>query len=475
MKRKSILSLLILGLLFSSCDKQLELNPKDSLNTKEALSTIEGVNSAVLGMYSSLRSVNYYGRSLYIYGDLSASDVYISTTNSNRYLSTFQKTYASNDADIRDIWTAMYATIARANNIINAVDNVAASDAEKNLAKGQALFIRGLAYFDLVRVFAKPYNQGNGTQLGVPIVLVSDVSQYPARNTVAQVYDRIISDLTTAKGLLSTTTASNKLTASKYAVSALLSRVYLYKGDIPNVITEANLVTDNPAFVITPEADLANFYATPATAEEIFTVKFNATESLGSNNIGNIYLKPGYGDIRVSPDLIAIFDQTNDARFNAFIGPFTGSPSEFQNNKFTSQDGMQGMYSPKVLRLSEVILNRAEAYSKSETPATDILALADLNSIRTNRGLTALVGVTGTALFDEILAERRREFMFEGQVFFDLMRNGITMQRTFCNDILEVSSPQCSLLATDPKTIAPIPQAEMSANPSLAGQQNTGY
>jgi hypothetical protein len=473
MKKALIISAVVLSTVFSSCTKQLELNPKDALNTTEALSTISGVNSAVLGMYSSLRSVNYYGRSLYIYGDLSASDVYLAKANSNRYLSTFQKTYAANDADITAMWTAMYSTIARANNIINSVDAVTASQADKDIAKGQALFVRALGYFDLVRVFAKPYNQGNGSQAGVPIVLTSDITVYPGRNTVTEVYARIIEDLTAAKSLLSATTASNKLTASKFAASALLSRVYLYKGDNANSIAEANAVTANTAYTVATATELPAFYSAPEKSEEIFTVKYLSTESLGSDNIGNIYLKPGYGDIRVSPDLVAVFDKTNDVRYKSFIGPFSNSPTEFQNNKYVQQDGSQGLYSPKVLRLSEVILNRAEAENKAG--GMDAAALADLNKIRTNRGLPALVGVSGANLLTEILAERRREFMFEGQRFFDLMRNGLTMERNFCNNPLETNSPQCSLTATDPKTIAPIPQAELNANPTLAGQQNPGY
>jgi hypothetical protein len=256
MKKALIISAVVLSTVFSSCTKQLELNPKDALNTTEALSTISGVNSAVLGMYSSLRSVNYYGRSLYIYGDLSASDVYLAKANSNRYLSTFQKTYAANDADITAMWTAMYSTIARANNIINSVDAVTASQADKDIAKGQALFVRALGYFDLVRVFAKPYNQGNGSQAGVPIVLTSDITVYPGRNTVTEVYARIIEDLTAAKSLLSATTASNKLTASKFAASALLSRVYLYKGDNANSIAEANAVTANTAYTVATATEL---------------------------------------------------------------------------------------------------------------------------------------------------------------------------------------------------------------------------
>ncbi|MCZ4243418.1 RagB/SusD family nutrient uptake outer membrane protein [Pedobacter punctiformis] len=473
MKKILIVSVMMVSVLLSSCTKQLDLNPKDALNTGDALSTIKGVNSAILGMYASMRSVNYYGRSLYIYGDLSGNDVYLSKANSNRYLSTFQRTYAANDADPLAMWTAMYATISRANNIINSVDKVSATQAEKDLAKGQALFIRALGYFDLVRVFAKPYNQGNGAQLGVPIVLVSDITAYPARNTVADVYSLIINDLNAAKTLLASTTATDKVTASKFAASALLSRVYLYKGDNANAILEANAVIGNTGFAVTPAADLPSFYSSTENDEEIFTVKFLSTESLGSDNIGNIYLKPGYGDVRVSPDLVNVFDKVNDVRYTSFISAFSNSPTEFQNNKYKQQDGAQGMYSPKVLRLSEIILNRAEAENK--VGGKDAEALIDLNSIRSKRGLAPLSGLTGANLLNAILLERRKELMFEGQSFFDLMRNGITMQRNFCNDPLELTSPQCSLIATDPKTIAPIPQTEISANPSLNGQQNTGY
>jgi hypothetical protein len=472
MKKILIIFLAAFTISLSSCEEHLNLDSKDALSTQQALSTMSGVRSAVVGLYASLRSVNYYGRTLYIYGDLSGNDVYLAKANSNRYLPTFQRNFASNDADMTSLWTAVYSSIARANNIVNAVDAVSAPAGEKNVAKGEALFVRALGYFDLVRVFAKPFNQGNGSQLGVPIVLTSDISNYPSRNSVAEVYAQIIADLNAAKGLLATTTAGTKLTVSKYAASALLSRVHLYKGDFANAINEANLVTADPSFVITPAAELASFYSTPETAEEIFTLKFMAVESLGSNNIGAMYLKPGYGDIRISPDLINTFDRVNDLRYVNFISQFSGSPTEFQNNKFTSQDNINFMHSPKILRLAEVLLNRAEAYYRQGQGAQ---ALIDLNKIRTNRGLPALVGITGQALFDQILLERRHEFMFEGHNYFDLMRNGLVMNRNFCNNPLEITVPQCSLVATDPKTIAPIPQAEISANPQLAGQQNTGY
>lgn len=473
MKKILIFSITVYAVFFSSCTKQLELNPKDALTTEIALSTLAGVNSAVVGMYAKLRDVNYYGRSVFIYGDLSADDIYLSVNNSNRYSTTFQRSYAGNDANVLATWTAIYSVIARANNIINSVDKVTGSQADKDFAKGQALFIRALGYFDLLKIYAKPYNQGNGSQPGVPIVLISDVTNYPARNTVAEGYTQIINDLNSAKALLTATSASDKFTISTYAASALLSRVYLYKGDNANAIAAAKVVTDNTAFGVTAVDNLPTFYTTSGNKEEIFTVKFNATESLGSDNLGQIYLKPGYGDLRVSPDLIAIFDKAKDSRYINFIRPFTGSPKEFENAKFTGEAGQLGMYSTKVLRLSEVYLNKAEAESKAG--GQDSQALADLNAVKTNRGLAPVSGLTGTALLNEILLERRKEFMFEGQRFFDLTRNGLTMTRSFCNDPLAVNSPQCSLAATDPKVVAPIPQSEIDANKSLTGQQNQGY
>src|SRR5690606_9559577 len=102
---KYILSISLIILIAAGCNKQLELEPKDSLTTDRALSTLNGIKAATSGMYASLRSVNYYGRSLFMYGDASGDDIYISNNNSNRYLSTYQRNYAAVDADILAMWT----------------------------------------------------------------------------------------------------------------------------------------------------------------------------------------------------------------------------------------------------------------------------------------------------------------------------------------------------------------------------------
>jgi len=451
-----------------SCSK-LDLTPSTSLPTDVAISDIPSAQAALFGAYSLMQATGYYGRNMSVMAELGSDNVYISKINSGRLTTSYTRIYTSTDGDVTALWNNMYRVIAAANNIINRIDAVAGIQEEKNVIKGQALFIRALVYFDLSRVFAKPYNQDNGGELGVPIVLQSQEGA-PARNTLTEVYDRIINDLKNSKTLLSGTNASSKFTANQYAVSALLSRVYLYKEDNSNAIAEANAVI-NAGYTLTPVASLAGFYSTPGTPEEIFTLKFTSNQTTGAEDFGNLYLQNGYGDVRVSPDLINIFDTVNDKRYKKFIVPFTNnSNDEYQNIKFSGQDGVQALHSPKILRLAEVILNRAEAYVKTSNFAQ---ALVDLNTIRTNRGLAALVTVPDNQLLDSVLVEKRREFMFEGHRFFDLIRNKKAIERNYCNQPTQMNNPNCNIPYNDSKVVSPIPQREMDANPNM--QQNPGY
>lgn len=464
-------SYIILGvasiLTLSACEKKLELNPAASLNTSTALSNIDGIRTALNGAYSGLRSTAYYGRNMMVIPEVGGDNVYVARANSNRFISSYQRVYAINDGDITGIWNTTYNIILRANNIINNVDGVAGTTADKNSLKGQALFIRALAHFDLARTFAKPWSQGNGSQPGVPVVTSFEIGS-PARNTLSQVYDQVIKDLTDAKTLLAGTTSSTKFFATQFAAAALLSRVHLYKGDNQRAIDEATFVLNAPGYAITPAAGLRAYYDVAGGAEDIFTVRFLSNESLGADNLGAIYLLPGYGDIRVSPDLTAVFEPT-DARRTTFIGQFTGIPAELQNNKYLATEGINLMAAPKLLRLSEVVLNRAEAYAKLGRGAD---VVTDLNRIRSNRNLSNLTTIGATALLDSVLVERRRELMFEGHRFFDLTRNGRDINRVFANNTFTVTAFS-SLPATDFKVVAPIPQRERDANPNVA--QNDGY
>jgi tetratricopeptide (TPR) repeat protein len=458
--------MLVLLSVGQGCNKELELSPADKLPTDEALSNINGVKAAVNGMYAGMRSVEYYGRNYIILGEITADNVYLSTSNSNRFLSSWRLSWIVSDGDVAGVWNRAYAVILRANNIISNVPGISDGTAEeKDFAMGQALFIRALAHFDLLRFFAEPYVVGGGAAMGVPVMTKFEVGS-PARNTVDQVYEQIIEDLTTVKTMLAENT-SDPFNASSYAASALLARVYLYKGDNEAAIAEATRVI-NAGYTIQPANDLTNFYNTPGTGEDIFTLKILDIQTFGSDNLGQMYRKPGYGDIRVSPDLISVFEP-GDARRN-FITEFNGSPSEYQNNKFTGQQGISGLHSPKILRISEMYLIRAEAYAKESNYAA---ALADVNEIRTHRNLGVLENVADNAVLTAVLKEKRVEFMFEGHRYFDLLRNKLDIVRNHCNSSEQLNTPRCTVEATSSTAILPIPQRETDVNRNM--EQNPGY
>lgn len=457
--------MLVLLSVGQGCNKELALSPADKLPTDEALSNITGVNAAVNGMYAGMRSTDYYGRNYLILGEVTGDNVYLSTSNGNRFIPSWKLSWVVSDPDVTGVWNRAYAVILRANNIINSIPVISdGTTEEKNFAKGQALFVRALAHFDLLRFFAEPYVIGGGASLGVPVITKFEVGS-PARNTVDQVYAQIIADLTEAKSILAED-INNPFNAGSYAASALLARVYLYKGDNAAAIAEATRVI-NAGYVIQPANSLADFYNTPGTKEDIFTLKILDIQTAGSDNLGQMYRKPGYGDIRVSPDLVNVLEP-GDAR-SVFISAFNGSPSEFQNNKFTGQQGIAGLNSPKILRISEMYLVRAEAYAKEGNYTA---AVADVNAIRTHRNLAALQNVANDAVLTAVLREKRVEFMFEGHRYFDLLRNKLDIVRN-CSTPGQVNPIRCTVEATSNTAIFPIPQRETDVNRNI--EQNPGY
>jgi hypothetical protein len=441
-----------------SCNDSLEINPFQSLGTSEALADLDGMETALNGAYDRFQSVNLYGRDYLVIPEIQADMVYLTISNSNRFIAEYTYDFNPQSGNFTNIWNLLYNGILRVNNIINNIDNLEGDATRKNQIKGEALALRALAHFDLVRFFAKiPTNGNASSDLGVPVILESKIEE-PARNTTAEVYSQVIADLTAAKGLVS---EDSKYKFSKEGIDALLARVYLYNGNNGEAANSASSVINSGKFALAD--DIVAAFAGPGSSEEIFTLKFEApAENNGSNNLGGIYNPQIYGDIRVSTDLIDLFEE-GDSRL-AFL--YLNTNGEVYTAKYFEQDGINGMHSPKLLRIAEMYLIRAEARFKSNDSAG---ALADLNTIRTARGAAALTAVSG---IETILDERRRELAFEGHTLFDYIRTGTDVVRQQCNSGLEVSAP-CNIGASSNIIIHPIPQREIDVNQNMV--QNPGY
>src|SRR5664279_4325507 len=184
----SIISTIVLCGIFTGCDKYLDLEPSQSISENIALTSDENVKHVLTGAYSQFALPGIYG-----------GNMWVGTYIDPRQI--FNKTMLAANSEAEVQWVDSYEVINTTNNILSALAVV--KDADRDRVQGEALFLRGLMYFDLVRFFADQYQFGAAnTQLGVPLILTPTqgitAASFVTRNTVDEVYNQVLADLTLA-------------------------------------------------------------------------------------------------------------------------------------------------------------------------------------------------------------------------------------------------------------------------------------
>ncbi|MBA2250657.1 MAG: RagB/SusD family nutrient uptake outer membrane protein [Chitinophagaceae bacterium] len=462
LKYTILFTVVIILFTLNSCKKSyLELTPPTSLTPQTALASESDLSTALLGGYSGLRNVDYYGRTVPLLGDLMADNAYQSLTNSNRYPLFNTYTFIPADGNIAGFWNAAYIDILRCNNIIN---STITGSINVNQYKGEAYAIRALCYFTLVRYFARPFTD-NPNGLGVPIITTFDVSVFPPRSKISEVYTLINADLTQAFSLM--TIYKNSTQFSKYAARGLQAKVYLTMGDKANAKTAALDVINNGGFTVVTAANYVAYWnnALPRIdkVETLFEVSSDAISSNGFDALPNIYSQSGYGDFLASDDFYALLTGTDVRKGLYAAGTRGGIPAIFVN-KFPNTFGTD-VSDTKVLRLSEIYLIAAEA----SLTTNEVDALTYSNFITSRRNAPAIAS-TGAQLFEDIITERRKELAFEGDRYMDLQR----LKRDVVRSVNFPASAR-TIPYSDFRRILPIPQTELDVNANIRSQQNPGY
>ena len=346
-----------------------------------------------------------------------------------------------------------------------------------------------------MRLYGQPYGyiKENGitgdAALGVPIVLVDDLTLRPSRNTVAEVYENlIIPDLQEAENLMADDyvragVTDRAATATKPVIQALMARVYLNHEDwqlaadyATKVINSGRyrlLSGDNFVSIWKNENDGAPATAAPSGSEIIFEVYIDRGDGT-TTDIGNYLtlrednpMGGGYGDVRMSNDLIDLFDET-DVRYTQLTSTTNNTDYQSLGYRWCTKYPGKGYELPynnvPILRISEMYLTRAEALYRGAT-ISGVTDLDDLNRVATARGADVYSQVNINNLFEE----RRKEFFFEGHVFFDMKRLQISLNRTDYH----LDESKRNLNFPDPLWAMPIPQSEILVNPNI--RQNPGY
>lgn len=474
----------MVALSFGSCKKEfLEIDPQQQTAVDLVVIDLPTTKAAVMGTYALLQSVDYYGRTFTVLPDLIADNMYISRKNSKRYITYDQYITTTNDGSASGAWERGYQTVVNSNIIIAKGEKLVVPEtqaAEMKHLIGEAYTLRALAHFDLLRLFAAPYNAtADAGHLGVPVVIKSGTSKEdvisPKRNTVKEGYTQIVADLQKAISILPTTPVGfvplNRGHITHYAAKALLARVYLYMGDWVNAEAMATDVITSNKYTMLSNANYvsgAPGFRTQNNPEAIFEVQYTATNNLAQNALSSFLLQgASYGDGLATDELYNLYKSTDVRRGFMSKSKRSGSGGEDPafvitkyNNISTYEEGV------KVIRLSEVYLIRAEARAKQG--GKDAGAAADLDVVAKRADATvATTTETGQALQDLILVENRKEFAFEGHRLFDLTRHKLAFTK-YRTGGLTIPVPNTSL-----KTVLPIPLSEMNANPNM--EQNEGY
>jgi starch-binding outer membrane protein, SusD/RagB family len=511
-----IFFVIVFGLSVTGCKKALEIDPSQSIDAATALTTKDNVNAAITGVYSRLKSARLYGRDLIALPE-ALSDNGFATNKSGRLLPEANNTSGAHFTTT--LWQQSYFAINEINLILSKIQSVSdATSADKTNWEGQLLFLRALYHFNLMNAYA--YMPGATVPAqdlgGVPILLTYtnniDTARIilPARAPIDAVYAQIVSDLQTANSRFGTSFTFNDANvsmANKPAILGLLSRVNLYRKNYSEAKRWSDSCITYYGSRLRNASQYVNSWRQATHDETLFQIRFASTsENIGVNEslqtsfttlvtpggtitggfgdlvptlsllsdlgitIGTVntttgVVTPAHNTTSFSSANLVIASRSSDVRNQLYeVGTSGRGLRKVETTKYLGKNGAINLDNVPVIRIAEIYLNRAEAYATPGSPVFDeASALTDLNTILVNRGLPT-VTLSGTALYDEILKQRRVELAFEGHRFFDLKRLGRNI----------VKGPHYNDVAfTDFRILAPIPQREVDGNPNL--KQNFGY
>ncbi|UOQ72085.1 RagB/SusD family nutrient uptake outer membrane protein [Hymenobacter cellulosilyticus] len=445
----------------SSCDKEVtDLRPQNTLIEADAFTNPARIALAVTGVYNAAQS-GYYdplnGQALAVRGypfgaaanaldDARGEDV---SDMAGFFNLVFANSINPSSPNVVAMWSNLYSVINQANVTIEGVRKAAANGLiTPQLAadyEAEMRFLRALSHHELVIHFSRPYSDGKGSQMGVPYretaintLEALDLAKTVGRGTVAEDYTKMLADLDFAEANLPATRAGSLRVsrATKGAAIALKQRLRLHQGEWAEAVKEGDkLITGNTTFrytlAATPRAAFPGGIV--QTSENIFSIENSADDNAGTNGaLANVYgasATPANGGINgrsllaVSPILYnAPFFTCADTRRTELMQK-DGVRIVYVTRKYT--DAATSSDFAPLIRYAEVLLNQAEALSRLGG-ANEVQALTYLNSVRNRAVATAdryAVGsLTGSALTQAILNERRIEFVGEGMRWDDIHR-----------------------------------------------------
>ncbi len=474
--------LMVIVLWSSSCSDYLDFTETDLIAGDVALKTVANNESAIIGAYGGLdNNMTVLLNSVFSDEVKTAGEFYNAAT-------VHEWQYGPQDISIRDTYTAItpqYRMIDRVNRVLALVDGADSTRVGDNTLrkrlKGEALFLRAYAHFELFRFYCGNYNAN-----GVAMPYMETPSLAPqGRILLGEYFQKLNRDISDAKLLLpNSITDINR--ANLAAANGLHARIALYSGDWAAAETYASNYINTPGLELATIAAFPGIWTDASNAEQAFrTVRTPSMARVGSLYRGTSASAANIGTVTwtVSNKLYDSYTAT-DVRLNAYYltepalaasnRPNADRPgliiSKYAGGAYGSST--ENVANSKLMRTAEMYLIRAEARAEQDKITGANSAESDLNMVRANRisDHVDIVLASKAEAINEILSERFKELAFEGHRFWDLKRKGLAVSR-LTEDA--PSATAATLPASDFRFALPIPLTEIQANNLMT--QNDGY
>ena len=504
--------LLIIPFIFllSGCEDFLNRYPSTSVSGVNIYSSIETCQAALNGLYNDLQSGDLTGRSTLLRGDLKGCDFFLLTSTGQYYTTEYSyQDNVTNYGVAGNIWAQGYQTIKDCNVFIDGISAIEADESVINDMTAQSNTIKAIAYLELLQTFCYPPSMAEGDNkysLGLPIVRtkadnVAAIEEMPVRSSLSEVFEYIEDLLTDAAGKIDDSRAPGYY-ISVNAIYGILANVYLYQEKWDEAAAAAVLASEGRTMIERDAFMTENFEQ--CNDEAIFELRYTLTDNLSDRMPGYVANKTvnengrhdasskGYGDIGAADSFLALLNENpNDIRIQllhedktstaplsetVLVQGVNGYSARYYYKYIGGREGNVYLHDTPYLRLPEILLTAAEAYS--ETGTHDGEALDYLNRVYSKRTGTVLTDLSGDDLKTAIFNERRRELALEGHNIWDFLRKGRSFTRDASHNTIITINPATQAGRDDPdfyKVVAPIPITEMDANPNIRDQQNPGY
>ena len=508
MKKYHIIFSLILATLTVGCQDFLEEEPETFFSEEQVFSTVNGVETAVNGLYQSFADPAYHGSS--VHGFIAPiSGKFFSNQGASQDASSLN--CLPNNIWVTRMWPQMYTTVNVANTIIDNLENSTLDLSNKEIALGQAYFIRAATYFDLVRYFG-----------GVPLKTMpaTQAEIFTARSSKEAVYELIIADFEKAKLMLPNAGEYLEGRPIKTAANAYLAKVYM------TLASESNDVAlwqqaYNEAIQVYGQYSLTTTYAelfepnNENTTEAIFELQYGQNGAVRNSDIVRFYTPKDlfsfatFGRIRPNKEVYEqhVAQYPGDPRIEAthltdFYTKVDGTTRNIYPTQVNGNDGYTALtkyFDPNFngtttgrnfikIRYADVLLMLAEITNEINGPTMEALGYVNEVLARARTTTTGMAtepaDFTATLSQDEfrtrIMRERQYELLGENHEWFDTRRRGYEY---FLEEVIETHNNFSNLGNNDfiypvsvKNMLLPIPSTEISNNQAInQADQNPGY